>query len=99
MGDVAELLGGMTSRDWVARLAATPDDPEAIFDTKTLGSRGWLLDLISVFGVRRRLRAVLLAFPDAAVVLDATWKVPVACLIGQSSGVSGGHQRTARHPL
>jgi hypothetical protein len=70
-----EMLGSMTAQDWVSRLASTPDDPEAVHD-KNLGARGWLLQYLDSdngWDVRRRLRLILLAFPDAEVTLDATW--------------------------
>lgn len=65
------LLGAMSAQDWVDRLAATPDGPDAI-SNRTLGTRGWLLNLIAGWDARHRLRAVLLAFPDAAVIVDIT---------------------------
>jgi hypothetical protein len=62
------LLGAMSAQDWVDRLAATtPGDPDATSD-RSLGTRGWLLNLIAGWDARNRLRAVLLAFPDAEVV-------------------------------
>ena len=69
------LLGAMTARDWVSRLAASPAD--SLYD-KTLGSRGWLLRQFEEsddvrWDARRRLRVALLAFPDAEVTFDATW--------------------------
>jgi hypothetical protein len=70
-----EILDSMSAQDWINRLAATPDDPEAA-DDKSLGARGWLLhylDRDNGWDVRRRLRLILLAFPDAEVSLDATW--------------------------
>ncbi len=67
-----ELLRSMTGPDWVARLAATPDDPELEYD-KRLGGRYWLMELIAEWDARRRLRAVLLAFPDADVIVDVSW--------------------------
>lgn len=65
------LLGAMSAQDWVDRLAATPGDPDATSD-QSLGTRGWLLNLIAGWDARHRLRAVLLAFPDAEVVVDIT---------------------------
>ena len=70
-----EMLAAMGAQDWVSRLAATPDNPEAVHD-KSPGARGWLLrhlDPDNGWDVRRRLRAILLAFPDAEVRVDATW--------------------------
>jgi hypothetical protein len=69
------LLGAMTARDWVSRLAASPAD--SVYD-ETLGSRGWLLRQLEEsddarWDARRRLRIALLAFPDAEVTFDATW--------------------------
>jgi hypothetical protein len=70
------LLGSMTARDWVSRLAVSNGDPGAEYD-RTLGARGWLLSQLDGddqdWDDRRRLRAVLLAFPDAEVSLDVTW--------------------------
>jgi hypothetical protein len=65
----------MSAQDWGASLAATPDDPDAIYD-KSLGSRGWLVNLLDSedgWDTLRRLRAILLAFPDADVTIDVTW--------------------------
>ena len=67
-----DFLRSMTGRDWVERLAVTPDDPSLEFD-KRLGGRYWLMELINDWDDRRRLRAVLLAFPDADVVADLSW--------------------------
>ena len=70
-----ELLSAMSAQDWVARLAATPDDPDAVYD-KSPGSRGWLVNLLDSedgWDTLRRLRAILLAFPDADVTIDVTW--------------------------
>jgi hypothetical protein len=67
-----ELLSAMSAQDWGASLAATPDDPDAIYD-KSLGSRGWLVNLLDSedgWDTLRRLRAILLAFPDADVTID-----------------------------
>jgi hypothetical protein len=65
------LLGAMSAQDWVNRLAATPDGLDAI-SGQVLGSRPWLLNLIAGWDARHRLRAVLLAFPDAEVIVDIT---------------------------
>jgi len=67
-----ELLRSMTGRDWVSRLAASSDDQVLEFD-KNLGGRHWLMELIADWDDRHRLRAVLLAFPDAEVALDVSW--------------------------
>jgi hypothetical protein len=65
----------MSAQDWVASLAATPDDPDAVYD-KSPGSRGWLVNLLDSedgWDTLRRLRAILLAFPYADVTIDVTW--------------------------
>jgi hypothetical protein len=71
-----EMLGAMSAQDWVSRLAASPDDPDAVYD-ESLGARGWLLSQLESddirWDVRRRLRVALLAFPDAEVTVDVTW--------------------------
>jgi hypothetical protein len=73
--EAREFLSAMSAQDWVSRLAATPDNLEAFHD-QSLGARGWLLNQLDPddgWDVRRRLRAVLLSFPDAEVALDVTW--------------------------
>jgi hypothetical protein len=68
-----EMLAEMSAQDWIGRLAATP--PEALRDTSP-GAGGWLLNYLDRddgWDARRRLRVMLLAFPDAEVTLDATW--------------------------
>jgi hypothetical protein len=70
-----EMLSAMTAHDWVSRLAATPDDPDAVYD-KSLGSRGWLVNLLDSedgWDTLRRLRAIMLAFPDDDITIDVTW--------------------------
>lgn len=64
-------------QDWIDRLAATPETDEEFIDTRTPGKRGWLLQLLTSehdWDIRYILRAVLLAFPDAEVSLDVTWR-------------------------
>jgi hypothetical protein len=59
-----ELLSAMSAQDWAASLAATPDDPDAVYN-KSLGSRGWLVNLLDSedgWDTLRRLRAILLAY-------------------------------------
>ena len=75
-----EMLAVMSAPDWIGRLAATP--PEALRDTSP-GAGGWLLNYLNPddgWDARRRLRVMLLAFPDAEVTLDATgiggWRAP-----------------------
>jgi hypothetical protein len=66
-GQEGELLSSMTGRDWAARMSAVADGPDRFH------GRGWLLSLIEHWDNRHRLRAVLLALPDAEVVFDVTW--------------------------
>jgi hypothetical protein len=57
-------------------LTATPDTLESFHD-KSPGARGWLLTQLGTrygWEARLRLRAVLLALPDADVSLDVTWR-------------------------
>jgi hypothetical protein len=56
---------------WVELLASSPENPPWIWGLG-IGSRSWLLDELRDLDVRYALRAVLLAFPDAEVVLDVT---------------------------
>jgi hypothetical protein len=46
-----EMLGAMTAQDWVSKLAASPDDPGAVYD-KSLGARGWLLSRLESDDIR-----------------------------------------------
>lgn len=61
-------IQGMTGRDWARRLASAVN-PDSSLD-KNPDDQRWLLGLISEWETRRRLRAVLLAIPDAEVVLE-----------------------------
>jgi hypothetical protein len=70
-----EMLSAMTAHDWVSTLAATPDDSDAVYD-KSLGSRGWLVNLLDSedgWDTLRRLRVIMLAFPDDDITIDVTW--------------------------
>jgi hypothetical protein len=92
------LLGAMTAQDWVSRLAASPDD--AVYD-KSLGARGWLLRQLDEsddvrWDARRRLRVVLLAFPDAEVTLDATWLGDYEWLGGEPGTLASRAQSASR---
>jgi hypothetical protein len=71
-----ELINAMSAQDWIGMLTATPDMLESFHD-KSPGARGWLLNQLGTeYGWETclRLRAVLLALPDADVSLDVTWR-------------------------
>jgi hypothetical protein len=93
------LLGSITGRDWVSRLAASNGDPGAEYDQR-LGARGWLLSQLDgddqARDDRRRLRAVLLAFPDAEVSLDVTWMREYEWLGGESRSLASRAQGASR---
>lgn len=59
----------MNARAWVERLASSVDDSNQP-DQLELGSRAWLLGQLDGWDERYALRAVLLAFPDAEVILE-----------------------------
>jgi hypothetical protein len=67
----AAYLAGLGAEGWVQALAASPEVAGAA-DSRRIGSRSWLLDQIYGWDERFAVRAVLLAFPDAEVVLDIT---------------------------
>src|SRR6266699_6629657 len=97
------MLAVMSVQDWVERLAATP--PEALRDTSP-GGRGWLLNYLDPdngWDVRRRLRVMLLAFPDAEVALDATWvggwRAPDPGTVLFHAQRTAQHNTTAHAPL
>jgi hypothetical protein len=56
---------------WVELLAASPEGPSWTWGLG-IGSRKWLMEELADLDVRYALRAALLAFPDAEVVLDIT---------------------------
>jgi len=66
-----EMLGSLTGKAWVDLLASSTDDSPGTCEP-SLNSRSWLLEQINGFNFLRRLRAILLAFPEAEVVLDST---------------------------
>jgi hypothetical protein len=70
-----EILAGMTAQDWVSMLAAVPDGPGTAH-YKGPSTREWLVGLLgtrSEWDALRRLRLILLAFPEADVSLDVGW--------------------------
>jgi hypothetical protein len=62
------LAGSLDSRTWLERLRSSRDDVPG----PSLDSRSWLLQQVVGFDFLWRLRAILLAFPEAEVVLDVT---------------------------
>jgi hypothetical protein len=93
-----DMLGAMTARDWVSRLAASPDDSRY---SKSLGTRGWLLRHLDEsddirWDARRRLRLALLAFPDAEVTLDVTWLGEYGWFGGEPGAVASRAQDASR---
>lgn len=65
-----ELRASMGVDGWVQMLASSPEEPEVKFDLG-LGGRSWLVEELIDWEPRYALRAVLLAFPEADVVLAA----------------------------
>lgn len=65
------LAGSLDGGAWVERLRASTDD-EAETAKMGLSSRSWLLRQINDLDVLWRLRLILLALPEAEVVLDIT---------------------------
>jgi hypothetical protein len=63
-----ELRQSMDADGWVQMLAASPEEPHFRFDAGT-GGRAWLMQELTGWDPRRALRAVLLAFPEADVIL------------------------------
>ena len=61
-------LGG---RGWLDCLASAPEEPQPGYEIGP-HSRGWLLQELASWDILSALRVVLLAFPDAEVVLDIT---------------------------
>jgi hypothetical protein len=64
----ATLAGSLNSRAWVERIRSSTEG----IPGPSLDSRGWLLEQVSGLGLLWRLRVILLAFPEAEVVLDVT---------------------------
>lgn len=64
----ASLAATLTASTWADCLRSSRDDVPG----PSLDSRSWLLDLLQNFEFLWRLRSVLLAFPNAEVVLDFT---------------------------
>ncbi len=63
----------LDAHEWVELLASSPEYPPSPFTFGLgTGSRSWLLEELANMDERYALRAVLLAFPDAEVVLDVT---------------------------
>lgn len=65
-----ELRASLDGPKWVELLAGS--GPESPGGERPLGSRKWLLDELDYADERYAIRAVLLAFPDAEVLLDVT---------------------------
>lgn len=65
------LRASLNGQKWIEMLAASPEDPSGI-ERRSPGSRFWLLSQIDYWDERYALRVVLLAFPNAEVVLDVT---------------------------
>jgi hypothetical protein len=65
-----ELRRSLDGRSWVTCLASA--EPTTAATDRTPGSRWWLMEIIENWRLLYSLRAVLLAFPDAEVLLDVT---------------------------
>lgn len=72
ISEVRELRASLTGAGWVQRLANSVEDPPGTRAFDNPGSRTWLLDELDQWDERFVMRAALLAFPDAEVVLDVT---------------------------
>jgi hypothetical protein len=62
------IRASMGADGWARMLASSPEEPAFRFDADT-GGRSWLMDELKSWDPRQALRAVLLAFPEADVVL------------------------------
>ena len=65
------LRKSLDARGWLDRLASAPEKPHWSSDPEP-GSRSWLLEQLHSWDDLYVLRAVLLALPDAEVILDVT---------------------------
>jgi hypothetical protein len=65
------LRASMGVEGWARMLASSPEEPGFRFDMGT-GGRSWLLEELADWDPRYALRAVLLAFPEADVILATT---------------------------
>jgi hypothetical protein len=66
-----DLIASLDVSSWTSLLASSDDDSQHATEP-SLKSRSWLLKQIDGLSFLRRLRAILLVFPEAEVVLDAT---------------------------
>jgi hypothetical protein len=67
--DESALVSSLTASTWVERLRESTDYLPGV-SGPDLRSRSWLLGLINGLAFMRRLRAILIAFPEVEVVLD-----------------------------
>lgn len=67
--DEYRVVGSLTAASWVERLRESTDYLPGI-SGPDLRSRSWLLSLIDGLTFMRRLRTILIAFPEVDVVLD-----------------------------
>jgi hypothetical protein len=81
-----------TSQDWIAALASSADDPEAVF--WQAGTRPWLFHVLEELDACVALRVALLAFPESDVTLDLPTSELADWLYRSSFGKIASHSRT-----
>ena len=92
-----EFLASLDASAWVghvARSSSAPDDKEGNFQVPVPGSWSWLLREVKAWDPWYALRIVLLALPDADVVLDISDPVQTGILTEDHGRVTGTRPET-----